>query len=251
MSTLTFELEDAVVDAWPAQECEELDGWCLRATGGPSRRANSVATLGARTELPLPERVEQVEAFYRARGLRPCFQVSPASTPAGLDAALAERGYDLDGESIAATASPVEVVSRLGRTVETSVGTSPTHTWFEHALSGRYADSDEVFRGIIGRLGTRCRFVTARDTRGNVTGTCLGITSEERLGVYNMLTIEGARRKGTGTALLRALAECALAERMTELYLLVEVGNHAARALYERAGFLDAYRYHYRVLRAG
>jgi GNAT superfamily N-acetyltransferase len=249
MSTLFSELEDAVIDAWPALECVELDGWCLRASGGPTRRANSVATLNAGKLLGLEERIAQAEAFYRERGLPPIFQVGPAASPVGLDVALAERQYRICGEALAATADPSEVVARLRRTVETSVGTTASDAWLQHAgQTGRFVESYALFTKTLGLLGTRCRYVTARDARGAVTGTCLGITSEDRLGVYSMLTTTSARRKGTGTALLRALAETALAERMRELYLLVEVDNAAARALYAKAGFGDVYRYHYRAL---
>lgn len=253
MGTPTFELEDAVIDAWPAAECEELDGWCLRATSGPSRQANSAATLSAGKALTLMDRLERVEAFYGARGQAATFYVGPSSTPSGLDEALQERGYAKEGESLAATSRPLDVVSRLARTLETSIGTSLTETWWQHSsLSSPDAGAAETFRGTVERLGTRCRFVTTRGSRGNVTGTCLGITSEQRLGVYNLHTCEGSNL-GTATALLRALAECALAERMSELYLLIELDDTAARPLYEQAGleqagFTEAFRYHYRVL---
>lgn len=50
----------------------------------------------------------------------------------------------------------------------------------------------------------------------------------------------------TGAALLRALAERALAERKGELYLLVEVEN-AARRSHAWTGFVERYRHHERV----
>jgi GNAT superfamily N-acetyltransferase len=250
MTSLVHDIEDAVVDAWPAPECEELDGWWLRASGGPTHRGNSVATLAA-GPVVLSDRIERAQAFYRARGLRPMFQVGPTAAPKGLDAALEERGYRIEGEALAAVASPREVVARLPRTLEASVGTQPSESWLAHAgRTGRFSDSYEIFTDMLARLGTRCRFVTVRDARGTVTATCLGISSEERLGVYAMLTTPAARRKGAGSASLRALAESALAEGMRELYLLVELTNTPARALYTRAGFTDLYRYHYRVLDA-
>jgi ribosomal protein S18 acetylase RimI-like enzyme len=45
---------------------------------------------------------------------------------------------------------------------------------------------------------------------------------------------------------LGAIARFALARGAARLYLQVEVENAAARALYARAGFVEAYRYHYR-----
>lgn len=248
MSTPAQELEDAVIDAWPPAEFVELDGWGLRASGGPTRRGNSVATLAAGSALTVEERIAQAEAFYQAREQPTIFQVGPCATPAGLDAVLAERNYRVDGEALAAVASPEEVLSRLPRTHETSVATRASDAWLEHAGStGRFSQSFKVFADTLARLGTRCRFATVRDARGTVTGTCLGIASEDRLGVYNMLTSPAQRRKGIGKALLRALAESAMAERMRELYLLVELENQGARTLYAQAGFVEQYRYHYRV----
>lgn len=249
MSTLAHDLEDAVIDAWPAAEYEDLDGWGLRASGGPTKRGNSVATLGAGKALTLPERIERAEAFYRARGLAPVFQVGPSATPAGLDAELAARGYRVIGEAVAAVADPSEVLARIPRTHETSLAGSPSDAWLAHAgHQSRFKDAFSVFTATLARLGTRCRFVSARAARGELVGSCLGIASEDRLGVYAMLTTPEQRRKGVGKSMLRALGECAVSERMRELYLLVEADNDHARALYAKAGFSEVFRYHYRVL---
>jgi len=248
MSKRISELEEVVVDAWPAEECEVLDGWLLRKSGGPTHRGNSVATLDAGRELELRERIERAEAFYRARGTRPMFQVGPCATPSGLDAALAERGYAVEGAAVCAIAEVRDVLDRLPRGTETSVSGRASEAWLELARTqSRFRDTYDVFLGFLKRLGTRCRYATARDAKGTVVAGCFAISSEERLGIYGMLTIAEARRRGAGGALLRALAESAAAECMRELYLLVETDNVAARALYQKAGFTDAYTYHYRV----
>src|SRR4051794_18646691 len=146
MNTLAYELEDAVIDAWPAAECEELDGWLLRASGGPTRRGNSVATLEAGTTLTLTQRIEQAEAFYHARARPTVIQVGPCARPAGLDQTLLERGYRIDGEAIAAVANPGEVLARVPRTLETSVAITPSEAWLGIAgRSSRFADSEQVF----------------------------------------------------------------------------------------------------------
>lgn len=248
MDRRIVELEEAVVDAWPASDTEELDGWLLRASGGPTHRGNSVATLQAGTSESLDSRIEKAEAFYAARAQPPMFQVGPCATPSGLDLALQERGYRVEGEAVTCVAPPSEVLARCARSFETSVATRPSNAWLELAgHNSRFAQSYDVFRGFLTRLGTRCRFATVRDARDQPLATCLGIQSEDRLGIYAMLTRSEARRRGAGTALLRALAEYALADGVREMYLLVETGNVAARALYARAGFVDLYSYHYRV----
>ena len=65
--SLAGELERLVVDAWPAAETEELDGWLLRASGGPTHRGNSVATLAAGSALSLDQRIARAEQWYRER----------------------------------------------------------------------------------------------------------------------------------------------------------------------------------------
>jgi ribosomal protein S18 acetylase RimI-like enzyme len=219
----------------------------LRSSGGPTHRGNSVAPLDAKGALPVDERIAHAEAFYRARGQVPLFQVGPCAAPKDLDQVLADRGYVIEGAAVNALTTPEEVLARLPRTLETSVTAKPSDAWLEiGARASRFADSYDVLLGFLSRLGSRCRFALARDANGHAVATCFGITSEDRLGIYAMFTLPDARRKGAATALLRALAESAVVDRMRGLHLLVEEDNTTARSLYARAGFVDAYRYHYR-----
>jgi GNAT superfamily N-acetyltransferase len=249
MTALLHELEETVIDAWPAAETEELDGWLLRTSGGPSHRANSVATLDAGSELALPTRIAQVEAWYQARDRLPMFQLGPCALPAGLDDALAERGYLREGEAVFARATPSDALERLGRTtLECHVAASAKPAWLDIAVhQSRFAASADTFKGVLTRLGSRCRFALARDAQGKPCAAALGITSEDRLGIYAMFSLPHFRRKGAGKGLVRALAQSALLDGMRDLYLLVETDNAAARALYAGAGFQDVYSYHYRV----
>ena len=241
------EIEEAVVDAWPARELEDVEGWLMQHSGGPTHRANSVSALEARGGASLDERIARMEAWYAQRGARASVQVGPCTVPAGLDAALESRGYAKVGEAVAAVAEPRALLARLPRRLEASVAMAPSDAWLAVAeRASRFAEHAEVLRGFLSRLGTRCRFASARDASGRVIGTALGVSCEARPGVYQMLTLPEARRRGAGSALLRALTEGALADGVEELYLLVEPDNTAARSLYARAGFVDLYRYHYR-----
>lgn len=241
------ELEEAVVEAWPAAERLELDGWLLRASGGPTHRGNSVATLAAGSALDLRTRIETVEAWYHERRRPPMLQVGPCAAPEGLDAALAARGYREEGSAIMATAPAQLVAAASLSELHTSLERAPSSAWLSIAAgSSRFAASQEVFFGFLARLEGRCRFVTAH-VGGAPAATCLCITSAARLGVYAMFALPAFRRRGAARATLHAAAECALSEGQSELYLLVEGENLAARALYAQCGFRDVYRYHYRV----
>ncbi len=253
MNAMLHELEEMVIDAWPAAETEELDGWLLRASGGPSHRANSVATLDAGSALALPTRIAQAEAWYRARGALPMFQVGPCAQPAGLDEALAERGYLREGEAAFARATPDEVLERTrGARLECHVAASARPAWLQIAVhQSRFASSAEMFANLLKHLGTRARFALARDVQGEPCAAALGVASEDRLGVYAMFVLPHRRRRGAGKSLLRALAQSASLDDMRELYLLVETDNTAARGLYAATGFGDLYTYHYRVWNDG
>jgi hypothetical protein len=245
------ELEEAVVDAWPAAETADLDGWLLRASGGPSHRANSVATLEAGSQLGLDARIERAEAWYRERQLAPMFQLGPCAVPSELEHVLVARGYRKEGAAVVAVAIPSQVHASTVSVLRTSVEARASQPWLEVVVrSSRFAATQDVMLGVLARLGSRCRFATVFDEQGSPSAGCLAISSEDRLGIYAMFSAPSGRRRGAASALLHALAQDALDERMRELYLQVEIANSAARALYARSGFQDLYSYHYRLCEA-
>ena len=65
-------------------------------------------------------------------------------------------------------------------------------------------------------------------------------------GVYCMATRPEARRRGYGTAVMRALLHAGAEQGLSGYWLLVTAPNHAAHALYAAAGFTEAVRYGYR-----
>jgi N-acetylglutamate synthase len=245
---LIQELEETVVDAWPVPVSEELDGWLLRQSGGPSKRGNSVAPLASGRELELDERIARAERWYEAHGQRAIFQVGPCAAPADLDSVLAARGYTVAGAAQLARVDPEELLARPLPALEVRVEAQPKpHFRAVVQAASRFAATERTFFGVLANLGSRCRYATAFDGAGEPVACCVGIASEDRLGVYAMVTRPEARRTGAARALLRALAKRALTDAARELYLLVDVDNAPARALYASMGFRDVYPYHYRV----
>lgn len=242
------QLEQRVVEAWPAAETEELDGWLLRSSGGPTHRGNSAATLTAGHALSLDERIQRTERWYAERGRKAMFQIGPCAQPAELDQRLERRGYQKCGGAIAAVAPSATVEQHSRCELQTRVELQPSAAWLAIAEgSSRHAGSRDTFRGFLQRLGPRCRYVTVWLAPEQPAAICLGITSPGRLGVNAMHTIRELRKRGAARAALHALAAHALQGGYGELYLLVESENTAARALYSRSGFQDVYAYHYRA----
>ena len=238
------ELEVRAFDAWPAAEVEPLGGWRLRATSGVTRRANSAWTAGEVKDVG--RAIAAVEAFYGARGLPATFQLCPLS-PAGLDAELARRGYAVDAPVaiLATELAPLAVASPTG--VEARVDVKLAEPWFELSGGhGRFAAVQDVYRGILDRIGTRAGFALAT-LDGVAAATALGVCDSGWLGVFSVATLPERRRRGAATALLRSLARWGLGRGATGAYLQVERDNPIAFDLYLRDGFREVYGYHYRV----
>lgn len=238
------EIEAHAFDAWPAAEVEPLGDWRLRATAGVTRRANSAWTSGPVDDLEAA--IVRTEAFYAARGLPAIFQLCPLS-PAGLDAALARRGYAVDAP-VAILSAGVAGLALPGRAgVAARVEDSLGDDWF--ALSGgrsRFAAVQDAYRGILGRIRARAGYALA-SLDGVPAATALGVCDGAWLGVFSVATLPEFRRRGAATALLCALARWAAALGATRAYLQVERDNRTALDLYERDGFREVYGYHYRV----
>ncbi len=66
-------------------------------------------------------------------------------------------------------------------------------------------------------------------------------------GLYDVFTAESARGRGHAERLCRHLLDYAAKAGARVGYLQVDAGNDAARRIYRRLGFVDAYAYHYRT----
>ena len=246
--TLVLEIEEAAFRAWPAEEVVELSGWRLRFTHGVTRRANSVWPNGWQGDTPLAERVEAVEAFAAARGITPSFQLTSAAEPPELDALLEKRGYAVDAPVVVKTLalSPRGFEDR-GLGVRATVESQPNAEWLTVAVDrGRYAGVRDVFLGILSRIFGRGGFALVRSNDGPLA-IGLGVVDGPWLGIFAMLTVPEARRRGAARAILGALAPWGANRGATRAYLQVERDNAPARTLYQAAGFLPAYDYHYRT----
>ena len=235
----TDELESVSYEFWRAPEVAELDGWRLRFAHGFTGRANSVWPNGSGS-LPVGEKIERVEEWYRARGLPPMFQLTEAAQPAGLDRLLGQRGYALRGEPVSVRLAPLDnVVARTWGEAELSEELDDE--WVALWAGTRGFDRLDVARALLD-AGRRA-FARVDDVavgRGVVVGEWLGVTS--------MATLPQARRRGYGRAILHALATWAAGRGCKRALLQVERGNLAAENLYASAGFVPHHDYHYRKL---
>jgi GNAT superfamily N-acetyltransferase len=241
-----IELESAGVESWPARETLVLDGWLLRFTDGQTHRGNSIAThrySGNR----LGDAIEGAQEAYRARGLKPMFQISPAASPADLERILRERGYATITPTLTCVASSLVMRASLPEAREVRSSGEPEDDFIALLLAGSRSEADGRERlDILSRIELPHICVTAYD-KGIPVACGTGTLSKGWVGINMMRTALEHRRNGHAQRVLSAIARWADGKGVSRLYLNVEQANYGARALYTKAGFETAYEYRYSV----
>jgi GNAT superfamily N-acetyltransferase len=241
-------LQERAAHAFPAVRLEHLDGWWLRQADGGAWWASSVLPHGAAVRTELPDRIRLVEEFYARHGAPARFQISPGAAPADLDEALAARGYRVDSPMSLQSASTAYVISRLpAGDLRIRIDDGPTDAWFGtwlavHATGGDPGPDREMLR----RVDRPSAYVTA-STGVDVVAVGRAVYETGWAGVFGMATLPAARGSGAARQVLATLARWAARHGAAQMYLQVECDNTAAHRLYERAGFTEVCRYHYRT----
>lgn len=246
---LESQLETAALNAWPATEQVELDGWLLRSCHGYTKRANSVTVLRDTTDAP-EEKVSRCEAFYRARGLPPVFRLLSFTAPGALDRALEQRGYRIaDPTRVLTLALPRHSPHPPPGSVQLRV--EPLDEWL--ALYGRFhglsAESQRPHAAILEAIPGR-RILASLFHDGEPVACGMGVLEGDLFGLFDLVTAPERRGRGFGTALVTSLLARAEEQGARLAYLQVVERNEGAARLYARLGFEECYRYWYRVLPA-
>jgi ribosomal protein S18 acetylase RimI-like enzyme len=227
--------------SWRGLDEERYGDWLLRAGGGFTGRANSVLVVG-RPPVHLDQAVAAVTRWYTDRGLRPRAQV-PLPGGEAADAALAAAGWSRDEDVLVLTA-PLAGWPAAGVTVD--LADEPSDAW----LAGyRYRGTPlpPVAREVL-MSGERPVFAAVRlaPSPAPLAAVARGVVVEDLLVVTAVTVDEACRRRGLGTAVMAALGKWGRDRGATSCLLQVAAPNAPALALYERLGFDEHHRYHYR-----
>ncbi|MCX9193720.1 N-acetyltransferase [Carbonactinospora thermoautotrophica] len=235
----TRELEAIAARAWPALETEPLGEWWLRASQGFTGRGNSVLPLGD-PGLPLDEAVDRVVAWYRARDLRPRFQVVVDSP---LDQELAARGWVGEAPVLVLTAPVRAVLGALGASDPAAVrlSTRIPDGWLDVFRGG--SAPAEVAAAILG-APPLVRFASVGEPPYAIGRA---VVEGRWVGIFGVEVRPELRRRGLARAVLRALLEWGEQAGADTAYLQVEESNEPALALYAALGFLTHHAYRYRL----
>jgi GNAT superfamily N-acetyltransferase len=248
-------IEDAGLNASAPPQQRWLDGWLLRTSPGKARRARCINAV-ATGRLTLEERLRLATAVFTEAGLPLVMRITRFSQPAELDTQLADRGWTqlddtcvmvnlalparqtLPASALTAPLAPAGLAwQRLGaEAYAVAVGDlRGSDKAQQQAHAQRLALSPVPYQGFV-----------LSNAAGQVQACGQFVREAELVGLYDVFTRPEARQQGLAAFLCERLLQLAINEDAKVAYLQVERDNHAARRIYQRLGFADAYGYHYR-----
>lgn len=241
-------LEYLAFNAWPALRVLVQHDWMLRFADGYSKRANSVNALTPAHDTPVAElqrRITDAEAMFARLGIRCVFRLSPLMDPQ-VASLLEARGWAAFEETIIMEAdlssgpkTPADVAVAARRDTVWSHG----YSTFNGVPPERQRLHDRILDAIVPDAG----FATAADDAGRPVAFGLGVAERSHVGLFDIVSDPSVRRAGHGRRVVEGLMAWGGARGAAFAYLQVVTTNAPAIALYERLGFREAYRVHYRA----
>jgi ribosomal protein S18 acetylase RimI-like enzyme len=246
---LLSRIEDAGLNASAPPQQLWLDGWLVRFSPGKAKRARCVNAVAA-GRLSVTARLESCARVFAEAQLPLIVRITPFSLPSELDATLAREGlHRFDDTRVMVHTGELGHVNRSAD--------APAHVTI-HALGlDAFAQRVGGFRGspLAQRQAHSNRLLNspvpffAFELRVDGEPLACGQFALEGdiVGLYDIFTVSAARGRGFAQALCQHLLLDASRRGARHAYLQVEGDNHAARSVYRRLGFIDAYGYHYRT----
>lgn len=240
-------LERSMLTSWPALSTAFDGDWVIRLADGVTKRSNSVTCLAA-DDRDLETRIDHIQAIYDRFALPTIFRLSPLASPA-LDTALEHRGWRRFDETIVMTSDIAALDMSKGgdASLDVHIRTEPDRRWLQSCYriegdEGTHLNTlDAMLKGLIpeagyGRIGTS----------DQIDALALMVVDAELTGLFEVLTSPAKRRQGLAETLLYQLFAWSWTRGASTAWLAVVADNEPAKRLYQKLGFREVYRYHYR-----
>lgn len=230
--------------SWPASTIVYDGTWLIRLTGEfPSKRLNSINPLDPGDSAAFEERIERASRRFVAFARPLVFRLSPLAGSALVDYLDAENWTGFDESCV------------MERSLEAGEWNQPQ----ARLLTGpnAFVDAARCVHGLdpVREKGLRAivraiepetgLFVSKNENEPVATALC--VLDGEMAGLLEVATRPGDRRKGHGRHIVAAALDWARSRGARRAWLQVTAANQAALSLYRSLGFLECYRYHYRI----
>ena len=234
-------LERATLDAVAPPAVQEIEGWLLPFDNSTIGRAKSAVPL--RHDRIEVRDIAMIESLYASRGLQAAYRVADLPGLAPIHAELARGGYHAQQPTLVQVGS-VSAMRALCHDLPACVSTSPQTTWSSVYLAEGFDPVDGAHR--VQALSRSPHMVYASvELNGQSVAAGTAAFSQGWCSIHGMRTLPAHRGRGLAARVLAGLADAATERKLERVFLQVEEGNTAALALYRRAGFSTAWRYHY------
>ncbi|MDY7221223.1 GNAT family N-acetyltransferase [Halalkalibacterium halodurans] len=244
--TLIQKIEQLSMNALPALETKQRDGWILRFANGYTKRANSIHPLYRSSE-EVEVKMKACEQLYHDRELHVVYKITPTASPSHLDDYLDSMGYTYEGE----TSVQVLLLDDMGEKPEAHVVMNDqlNDKWLDHYCHfNRVSIADQLtLKNMLEKIVPQTCYMLLTDEKGNVCSCGLGVLEGEYIGLFDIVTNEQVRKQGYGTKLIKSLLHWGKKHGACYAYLQVVLENVPALKLYSKLGFKEVYMYWYRV----
>ena len=245
-STLLSRAEDAGLNASAPPQQRWLDGWLIRFSPGKAKRARCVNALAA-GRLPVADKLTAVARVYADAGLPLILRITPFTLQPKLDEVLDARGLRRFDDTrvmvlgaLPQPAAPLPAGMSI-RPIGLDAFAQRVGVFRGSSLAQRQAHAERLLSAPVPFFA----FELSADREPIACGQFA--IEGDLVGLYDVYTTEAARGRGCATLLCWHLLAHAHERGARYAYLEVEGDNDAARAVYRRLGFADAYAYHYRT----
>ena len=237
-------IEEASLNATGPFQSVVYDGWLLGYRPGRAKRLRCINAFYG-SVLPLAQKLEYCARFYEAASLVALFRVSPFCVPDALDAVLDGAGWRrFESTTVMRVVLPLQATPVVP---DVQVQLMPAPAWLTRTaglLAADPAEIDELAARSTMYPLPQVGAIACRDDE--IVAAGMMRAEGDLAGLYLLATTQNLRGQGLGRIIVAALLGEAARIGARSAYLQVTSANTAARRLYSRFGFIDAYDYWYR-----